>query len=507
MSAAERKASANDFKDGKIIVMLASKAFGMGINIGDIENIYHYAPTGELSDYIQEIGRAARDSSAVPVGHAIIDYLSRGMMHFAQTLWGLSGLRQRQLRAMMSKLYQLYAQKNNRNLLFEPEIFSYLFGDRELDNTVKSGLMLLSTDLHDRYRFPVISVRPKSLFSTHYVVVPKNLEPDFLSRYGAFAKKIVQNYSRYIAGGKSGSVFNKKLGDIFEMDLGELWEKKFSQLTFANFKRKFFNEDIFGLNTSVDRIAPQIQISIHYEKDYPAVVSEFTRIAEALELTFTSLRKTFGQKNFTLRDFIDEFKKCGGNALSSDYFSVLLDLFAYRNEFSAQPASYVPPPEFWKFVNKNIASSSKNTAPKYSIVTQKFQFLEQNLRLALNNAVPSGKDYVGYISIPIDRQPFSDLHLLASLLQIFGLATYESVGGRNPKIFIQLNDPDKIRKLSTDTSYRNEILQKIGKRHARAAVIINAFMFGNFTDAERWDIIEQYFLGNDDRVQALLNIP
>ena len=41
-------------------MVLATKAFGMGIDINDVEIVYHYAPTGNLCDYVQEIGRAAR---------------------------------------------------------------------------------------------------------------------------------------------------------------------------------------------------------------------------------------------------------------------------------------------------------------------------------------------------------------------------------------------------------------------------------------------------------------
>ena len=42
------------------LVMLATKAFGMGIDINDIEIVAHFAPTGNVCDYVQEIGRAAR---------------------------------------------------------------------------------------------------------------------------------------------------------------------------------------------------------------------------------------------------------------------------------------------------------------------------------------------------------------------------------------------------------------------------------------------------------------
>lgn len=44
-----------EYKSGDIQFVLATKAFGMGIDIPDINNVYHYAPTGNVVDYIQEI--------------------------------------------------------------------------------------------------------------------------------------------------------------------------------------------------------------------------------------------------------------------------------------------------------------------------------------------------------------------------------------------------------------------------------------------------------------------
>jgi len=46
--------------EGIRFVMLATKAFGMGVDIDDIEKVVHFAPTGNVCDYVQEIGRAAR---------------------------------------------------------------------------------------------------------------------------------------------------------------------------------------------------------------------------------------------------------------------------------------------------------------------------------------------------------------------------------------------------------------------------------------------------------------
>lgn len=51
------------FRKGTTPIMLATKAFGMGVDVNDVKNVYHYAVSGNLCDYVQEIGRAARKNS------------------------------------------------------------------------------------------------------------------------------------------------------------------------------------------------------------------------------------------------------------------------------------------------------------------------------------------------------------------------------------------------------------------------------------------------------------
>lgn len=48
------------FLDGDLDVLVATKAFGMGMDIPDIHWIVHLAPPGYLEDYLQEVGRIGR---------------------------------------------------------------------------------------------------------------------------------------------------------------------------------------------------------------------------------------------------------------------------------------------------------------------------------------------------------------------------------------------------------------------------------------------------------------
>ncbi len=61
-----------DFLSGKIQIMVATNAFGLGVNIPDIRLVIHHAPLIGLDDYVQEIGRAGRDgkpSKALLIWH------------------------------------------------------------------------------------------------------------------------------------------------------------------------------------------------------------------------------------------------------------------------------------------------------------------------------------------------------------------------------------------------------------------------------------------------------
>jgi ATP-dependent DNA helicase RecQ len=57
----KREQSQNDFLDGKIKIMLATNAFGMGVDKSDIRVVIHYQVSAHLENYYQEAGRAGRD--------------------------------------------------------------------------------------------------------------------------------------------------------------------------------------------------------------------------------------------------------------------------------------------------------------------------------------------------------------------------------------------------------------------------------------------------------------
>lgn len=60
MDAEDREETYQQFKNGGISLLCATKAFGMGMDIPNVHYIVHYSPPSVLEDYLQEVGRAGR---------------------------------------------------------------------------------------------------------------------------------------------------------------------------------------------------------------------------------------------------------------------------------------------------------------------------------------------------------------------------------------------------------------------------------------------------------------
>ncbi|XP_067009725.2 ATP-dependent DNA helicase Q4 [Anabrus simplex] len=61
LSAARRKSVQKAFMSGQLRIVVATVAFGMGINKSDIRGIIHYNMPRNFESYVQEVGRAGRD--------------------------------------------------------------------------------------------------------------------------------------------------------------------------------------------------------------------------------------------------------------------------------------------------------------------------------------------------------------------------------------------------------------------------------------------------------------
>lgn len=56
-----RKRIQSNFMSGKLRIIVATVAFGMGLNKPDVRAVIHYNMPKSFESFVQEIGRAGRD--------------------------------------------------------------------------------------------------------------------------------------------------------------------------------------------------------------------------------------------------------------------------------------------------------------------------------------------------------------------------------------------------------------------------------------------------------------
>lgn len=72
LTAAQRKRVQNNFMTGKLRVVVATVAFGMGLDKSDVRGVIHYNMPKSFESYVQEIGRAGRDGERADC-HVFLD--------------------------------------------------------------------------------------------------------------------------------------------------------------------------------------------------------------------------------------------------------------------------------------------------------------------------------------------------------------------------------------------------------------------------------------------------
>jgi ATP-dependent DNA helicase RecQ len=493
----------NKFKNESNSIMLSTKAFGMGVDISDIHNVYHFAPTGTLSDYIQEIGRAARDTKIE--GKAIIDYY-RNDMRYASTLWGLSGLRHYQIKFVIKKLLELYEVNKSRNMLFSPDVFSSIFPDN-VENKAKSALMLLASDLFEKFTYKVLVVRPSNLFSINYINVHDSVNSDFLRKYKKYVTLVTDYKDTVLNGWKDKQKeIRRTNGKVYEIDLGKIWEEQFKDVSYAQFKYKFFTGTLLEYE---GKVHPRVKILIHYLSEFKEVKEKINQYAVNLHNVFHVISTRFGKQEFEYIDFERLFNEEINGQINKDYIRVILEMFCLPHRTGDNP--YLNPyhHEEWRFVKK-VKSEEDSYSQKYSIASNKYSYITSNIGRYIGECYPnkSNSEFVAYLGIPKpDEDRKNEILFLASLLEMFGLATFELEGGRSPQVFVRINDPMILsRTIKSKQEYRNSQLTIIERRHKQSKLLVESFMKTNLTNNQRWDVIENYFLGRDNIVDQMLEI-
>lgn len=499
-----KKYVSDAFSSGQCRVMVATKAFGMGVDIRDINAVYHYAPTGNLSDYVQEIGRGAREEGLRAV--AAVDFFAQDMRYVRQ-LYSLSGFYQWQLKEIMAKLYRLYASrpvgKRNENMLVSPDSFSYLFA-RESDRTkrtnlVKSALMMVARDLEDRFNYPVIIVKPKPSYTTQYICINKNQEEPFLRRYGRYVELLAKGNTRVEKHEGQGDVQVRDMGGIYCLQASKMWEDRFPNLTFDDFKRRLFGGEICGDNDS-PAVSGRRILDIEYRQAFSSVENKFHKYLDAIRAALEDLML---EGRFTKDDFAKALRaRLGVTKLP---FDVRL-LFEALLRPTSNGCNTLVDISFKCIVRIANQKHLVQHNTQYKVSRQHLESSMRSLSDALPKLVPKEGGSGKHRRLFLDTNGPNVRLSFAEVLQALSLASYEIRGGENPEISVWIKDAGKLKSLSTDARYSNQVLREQDARHDYSARVMKRFFEAELSNEARWDLIEDYFLGNDDQVAAILGI-
>lgn len=459
----EKAINAEAFKNGSKPIMCATKAFGMGIDVSDIREVYHHAPTGCLSDYVQEIGRLARDPHIQ--GIAKIDF-STNDFRYIRKLHGLSAIKPYQLMQVLKKLMAIYRiNGEKRNMLISSSDFDYIFPlstPDDVDQNLKSCLLLISNDLLNKLRFHALIVRPKSLFSKCFIEVPSEETNDFY--------RIFHNYLKHIT------------DTIYILDADKIWTEKYSNISFPQFKFKLAEGKIFKefhtqlknkitlcLHDDVGSIRKHIEEFFHYAHKFLNEMSSSHH-----RISFSSMKTALppSYDNLKREQFLETFRMlyATSKALGSN-------IAAYCSVFSFRETEQIPNDSF-----QLMQSGYENVANLYIS--------------AFDNLIHS-TEFSCYCNSN------DSIVKLCEFLNSLGIADYQRLGGDQPAIFVRINNPYYLNTLIRSRNYENGILNSIYEKYRFSERIFTYFFTTPMTDKQRWDFIEEYFLGASE--EKLLN--
>jgi hypothetical protein len=276
----------------------------MGVDIPDIQVVYHHAPSGLLPDYIQEIGRAARKEHIH--GFAALTF-SKADLRYSKQLFGLSSLKPFQLQEVLKKIIRCYNNNNRkRNMLIATSDFAYIFdSEEELDQKVSTALMMIEKDYLIKTRFNVLIARPKKLFSKVFARTT-DIGIDKLSKlYGSCYNEILNPYGNY---------------HTIELNLEEIWSNHFSDKSFPKIKSEFYKQSF--LQEHNIELTPLVKITLKIDSDFTKTYGEFSSFLESVCKVFAYFRRL--NHFFTQDEFEDVFCQLLGNKINSNKLATFL---------------------------------------------------------------------------------------------------------------------------------------------------------------------------------------
>lgn len=456
----QKAAIVQEFKEGMKRMIVATKAFGMGVDISDIDRVYHVAPSSTFVDYIQEIGRAARDADVQ--GVAATDYHERDF-YYMKRLHQTGNIAQDQLALILKKLMEVYWMKGEKEEIlvslsdFEfvvklPRTKNKLEYESDLGQLIKTALLWLEDDLSQRYGRRLLEVSPQNLLTEGYI--QDKTGDAFASEFQAYLTKVEGEES------------------VYRARLDSLWEERFPELGYREFKQKLNNGTLWEGSRAVSVGKHEVLL----KEDTAVIRQRMDSLFKSLvTMLKTALLKTKGR--FDEEELRAVFAEHGMDVPSAKRF--IGSLLESRTE-EGRSVSY-------------ISSVKKKESNELSFtVTKGFDLLLSRYQKLFTQRIAGTKGE----RLQFYCTPFSDLNMLLNLLSMLDCLSFSVEGGGTPCVHVRFNDPGLLQQLADSNEYHNLILDTNERIFEEQIDLFSSF-FGTdiLTDDQRWDFVEEYFTG------------
>ena len=456
----QKAAIVQEFKEGMKRMIVATKAFGMGVDISDIDRVYHVAPSSTFVDYIQEIGRAARDADVQ--GVAATDYHERDF-YYMKRLHQTGNIEQDQLALILKKLMEVYGMKGEKEEIlvslsdFEfvvklPRTKNKLEYESELGQLIKTALLWLEDDLSQRYGRRLLEVSPQNLLTEGYI--QDKTGDAFVREFQAYLTKVEDEEG------------------VYRARLDSLWEERFPELGYREFKQKLNNGTLWEGSRAVSVGKHEVLL----KEDTAVIRQRMDSLFKSLvTMLKTALLKTKGR--FDEEELRAVFAEHGMDVPSAKRF--IGSLLESRTE-EGRSVSY-------------ISSVKKKESNELSFtVTKGFDLLLSRYQKLFTQRIAGTKGE----RLQFYCTPFSDLNMLLNLLSMLDCLSFSVEGGGTPCVHVRFNDPGLLQQLADSNEYHNLILDTNERIFEEQIDLFSSF-FGTdiLTDDQRWDFVEEYFTG------------
>lgn len=475
MSKVEKEENYELFYSGEKKVMLATKAFGMGIDIDDILTIIHFAPTGNVCDYVQEIGRAARKKELV--GRAYYEFMSNDFKYINR-FHGVSLIKKYQLVQVIEKVHDLFIAQlkdtsienkgKKQSMLLDAESFSHIFQNDFFDaddaiNKVKTSMLIIQKNFENKLGYSPIYMRPIPIFASGYFYIE---DKNILDR-------IMRDYKGYCK-------IKDKSKNIIDLNLGYIWETKYKDYSFPYFKYLLYSKsedfDFKYKNDMTQALIVDLEFGNEYEYNFEKNISVFE------DIIYNAVKTNKFYSEEMLSDELSQELKINRFKATIMIDSFLTTMKFFSREYSRRI--------FGRMYNVRESSKNNITYQFKNKVSEYFKWIKNSYK-KLDVEIIENKLY-----IINDNNYIKEVLLFLGLMESFDLLSFRSLGGNNSQIYIHINQTQYLKSIiDKPHRYNNNILSVVDSRHKVSVEMLTYLFSGNMDSDEIWEHLEDYFLG------------